>query len=173
MKRLDALAAFVRYVMRDTTYADTFAATVEMDRGATVDVLPDDARIRGTGLQFVPKGDAGAETTVAPGSRCLIAFRDSDPSKPYVCAWEYEQRKAVVRLIDGNAKIARLGDPIRMLVSNPAVVSGTIGGSYVVPGTPPTVVPVPPGTPFRGAVAGILPETIAAKIIGGKATVLA
>ncbi len=173
-----AIAAIVRYVMRDTTFHRLYRAIVERTNADhTVDVLPEDETIRGIGLQHVPVrvGIAASVVSAEPGLLCLLGFEGGDPQRPYIAAWEYRQRSAIVKLDGGDAAVARKGDAIRVLTVPAMAVSGVCGGTVDTPNAsppPPTVpVPVVPGTPFVGVVTIATPVT--ATPIGGARKVLA
>lgn len=171
-----SFADAVAYVMGGTIYAGRFACTVERDNGdGTVDVLPDDVRMRGAGLARVPS-DTGLPNTgllVLTGARCLVAFRNADPRHPFVAEWEYRPADATVRLDNGAAPVARYGDLVRGLFAPSQVVAGIAGGTQEIPNPspPPATIPVPYPltTPFTAAVAISVPidgviETGAAKV---------
>ena len=70
-------------------YAISYSAKVTGQSGNELSVLPDDPRIRGSGLSKVPMrhGIPGLTVTVAPGSKCMIQFENGDPSLPYATLW--------------------------------------------------------------------------------------
>lgn len=102
-------------------------------------------------MQRVPKaaGIAADQSLVSPGTRCLVGFANGDPRHPTVLAFEYRQGTAVVRLDDGAAGLARVGDTVRVATTPALQVSATIQGTNTVPGAPPVVTTIPP-TPFVG-----------------------
>jgi len=57
--------------------------------GRTIQVQPDDPRIRGLGMGGLPirYGLAGVVSVIAPGSTCLVGFESQDPRSPYVALW--------------------------------------------------------------------------------------
>lgn len=87
------LERFVRWVMRDVTYHRQYACTVmgQSEDLDTLDVLPDDESIRGTGLQSVRirHGLPGLKIRAKAGvSRVLLGYEDGDPRRPYVSDWD-------------------------------------------------------------------------------------
>jgi hypothetical protein len=132
---VDARAAIERileYVTRDRLYLRTFEATVERQASdGTLDLLPDDERIRGTGLQGVPiyHGLPGVTVTVVPGARVLLQFVAGDPTRPFASLWRSGDIEEI-SFNGGQAPVARQGDPVA--VYWPVVsVSGTAGGVQV------------------------------------------
>jgi hypothetical protein len=155
-----SFAAFVRWVMRETTFHRLYSARVTSDGGDNhVDLEPDDPSMQGLGLRRVPvrTGIAGATSQVQPDTRCLFAFDNGDPRTPKVVAWEYKKGSAVVSLDGGKASIARLGDLVTAAMGpGPVAVVGTITGKMTIPNPspPPATVDVPipaiPPTLFVG-----------------------
>lgn len=90
---LGPLQRFIEQLVgRRIDYSQIYEAKVVVQTLLTgkVDVLPDDARIRGLGgLTQVPifHGLPGVTALVLPGERCLIAFRNGDPKLPAVIGW--------------------------------------------------------------------------------------
>jgi len=157
----DAFARIIRWVMRDTTFFKVYGATVEVDHGDSVDLTPDDPEMRGLGLTRVPKGagELADSCLVQPGLRCLFGFRNGDPAKPIVRAWEYKRGSAHVILDGGGSPVARVGDLIKVLTLPALPVVGVIGGitQNPNPSPPPATIDVvvPAGTPLTLAVATI------------------
>lgn len=109
----DALAGFIRWVMRDTAYHRIFTAVVMAPSGGdTVDLLPDDPSIRGNGLQGVPVsyGIPGAKATFAPGVRMLLFFENGDKTKPRAIC--FEGAHLTMAFGGGVQALARVGDSV-------------------------------------------------------------
>lgn len=124
-----ALTRFIRWVMRDTLYLGQYAATVQRQAADdTLDLLPDDERLRGTGLSGVPirHGLPGARVRVADGARVLLGFEGGDPRKPYASLWSASTIVSI-SLGEAPAAAARQGDAVEVLIP-PAVFTGTING---------------------------------------------
>jgi hypothetical protein len=115
---------------------------VERDHGdGTLDLLPDDPRVRGTGLSRVPirHGLPGVTVRVVTGSRVLLGFVEGDPRKPYASLWQPGSIEEV-SFDGGTAGVARIGDIV--VCSWPAslpftgtltgAVSGTITGTLTI-----------------------------------------
>lgn len=133
----ESLAAFIRWVMRDTTYLATYPATVMGQAGEMCEVLPDDPKIGGpTGLSGVPirHGIPGLSVMVPPGSRVLLAFENGSPKKPYVALWEKGTVLSLV-LADGTMPLARVGDTVS-ITSATAGPYPVVGTGIIVAGNP-------------------------------------
>lgn len=85
-----ALERIVRWITRDAMFLGQYTATV-IAQGAdgSLDLLPDDRRIQGQGLQSVPirHGLPGCTVKVAPGEQVLLGFDGGDPRQPYAALW--------------------------------------------------------------------------------------
>lgn len=131
-----ALSRFIRWVMRDTTYHASYPATVQSQSADdSLDLLPDDERVRGTGLSSVPirHGLPGVRVRVAVGARVLLGFEAGDPRRPYAGLWEPGSIEEI--LFDGGtAPVARQGDAVQVFWPTPLTAGGsaTIGGQAFV-----------------------------------------
>jgi len=142
-----ALARFIRWVMRDTLYHAQFVATVQgQGDDYTLELLPDDERVRGTGLSNVPirHGLPGVTVRVKTGARVLLGFEAGDPSKPFASLWEPGSLEAI-EFDGGQSPIARVGDiatvffPAAMPVAAAGVLGGvpfSFTGTFATVGTP-------------------------------------
>lgn len=131
MDPVEALRSFIRAVTRDTLYLRNYVAVVQRQHSnLSLDLLPDDERVRGTGLSQVPirHGLPGVEVRVVVGSRVLLGFEDGDPRKPYAHLWDPSAIEEI-RFDGGAASVARVGDIV--VCSWPASVqfSGTLTGT--------------------------------------------
>jgi hypothetical protein len=89
-----AIERVVRWVMRDTLYLGQYVCTVvAQNADGTLDLLPDDLRVRASGLQSVPirHGLPGVTVEVPAGERVLLSFGDGDPRQPYAALWHEGQ----------------------------------------------------------------------------------
>lgn len=76
---------------RKTEYAFRYrCAVVRQNADGTVDVLVDDARMKGRGVGScrIRLGLPGATVKVPPGARCVVGWDDGNPEFPYVSDWE-------------------------------------------------------------------------------------
>lgn len=132
MDPVEGLEAFIRRVMRRTPYHAKYVAVVQRQHDDdSLDLLPDDASIRGTGLSRVElrHGLPGVRVRVTPGSRVLLAFEAGNPAKPRATLWESGSIEDI-RFDGGTAPLARVGDPVRCFwpPSVPFTGTVTIGG---------------------------------------------
>lgn len=101
-------------VRRDIDYSREYPCeVVTQNSDGTLQLLPDDAVMKARGLDKVPirYGIPGIKATVAKGARCHLAFAAGDPSRPFVCSWEYDPDKVTINSIfDGLQSLARVGD---------------------------------------------------------------
>lgn len=162
MSRLDALVErLVRWAVRETPFMRCYPATVQRTLDGAIEVLADDEAMRAVGCIAVPLTPIpGTTIDAASGQRCLLAFEAADPSRPRIVAWEGGQRGNRVGLAGGKRRIARMCDVIEVAAPpGPLPVTGSAQGTITVPGTPPVLVPVPPGSPFSGAIVLTIPLT--------------
>ena len=147
-----ALERFIRRVMQGTLYHGTFACTVHgQNDDDSLELLPDDERVRGNGLSNVPirHGVPGVRVRVVVGSRVLLGFENGDPRRPYAALWEPGSIESI-RFDGGNKPIARKGDPVAVYWPAKCTVAGTLGG---VP-----FVSDPMGVTLNGPTVGIIDD---------------
>ena len=124
----DAIKRIIDYVVRERIYLRSYECTVEAQNDdGTVDLLPDDAAVRGTGLQSVPiyHGLPAVTVRVVPGARVLLQFVRGDPSKPYASLWRSGDIEEI-SFNGGQAPVARQGDPVAVYWPATATIVGTI-----------------------------------------------
>lgn len=122
-----ALERVVRWVMRDTLYLGQYVCTVAAQNAdGTLDVLPDDLRLRASGLQSVPirHGLPGVEIEVPAGERVLLGFGDGDPRQPYCALW-HEGQVTKVR-IGGSEAVALASLVAEQLSALKDAISGAV-----------------------------------------------
>jgi hypothetical protein len=163
VRLLEAIRAIVdACVGQRLDYQALYPCTVVAQDGlGLLDLLPDDARIRGTGFQGIPilSGVAGMISTVPAGSRVLLGFRGGDPQRPFAAMWEPVVASNTV-YNGGTEHVARTGDSAgELYVDGLAVQAGSGACLYyrsprttgiwmlVVNGMGPPI-PVQPGTPI-------------------------
>ena len=156
----DALARFIRWVMRDTLYQGSYSAEVQRQHDdGTVDLLPDDERLRGNGLPPIPirYGVPGVEVRVRIGATVQLEFENGDPRRPFATFWEPGAIDSI-RFDGGDKPIARVGDPVRIYWPPMTFSKGVIG--------------IPPAAnPFQATLT--IASTVDGIIDGGKDNVLA
>lgn len=130
---MDAIAALERLVLSffpERLYLRSWECEVARQAAdGTLDLVPDDERIRGAGLQGVPifHGLPGVTVTVVPGARVLLQFVGGDPSKPFASLWRSGDIEEI-SFNGGTAPIARQGDPVAVYWPASVPVTGTLGG---------------------------------------------
>lgn len=101
------LERYVRFLTRDQIYLGTYTAkVVRQAADGTLDLEPEDTRIRGTGLQAVPirHGLPGCIVKVPTGERVLLAFDGGSPAAPYAALWHEGQVTSIE--LGGSLKVA-------------------------------------------------------------------
>lgn len=90
------------------------AQVVSQNGDGTLEVLPDDERVRGFGLGSVAirTGAPGYKYTVSEGARCLIGFEAADPTRPYAALWDSETSVDEIEFDGGSEDVARTSDSI-------------------------------------------------------------
>lgn len=108
-----SLARFLGSIRRAIDYSRKYSARVAAQNSdGTLQVVPDDERLRGSGLDRV-KIQTGFPGTIQAeaGSRCLIGFDGGDPSKPYAEGWD-GRNVTEMSLADGTLPAGRQGDMV-------------------------------------------------------------
>ncbi|MDX1526977.1 MAG: hypothetical protein R3337_00030 [Gammaproteobacteria bacterium] len=130
-----ALIRLIEFFLEPTKYHGRYVCTVERqsEDWSTLDLTPDEPKIRSAGLQAVPiwHGLPGVEVRVAQGSRVMLGFRDGDPSKPFASLWEYGQVEQI-RFGGGEAPLARVGDPVTVYWPTSMTFVGELSGNPFV-----------------------------------------
>lgn len=133
----EAMAAFVRFIMRDVTYHKHYLATVMSQAGARVDIRPDDQAIAGSGLSGVALDTIpGVDATVPAGAKVTLYFANGDPQQPR-CRW-VEGTPVSLVLAGGTMPVARVGDNITITTAT-SVTGGAVTGSGIITGGAPLV----------------------------------
>jgi hypothetical protein len=133
----ESLAKFIRWVMRDTKYAGTYACTVQGQTGQLLDLLPDDPTIAGKGLSGISirHGLPGCSVTVRTGARVLLAFENRDPTKPYAALWSEGDITSVSVGYGGTKPVARIGDTVSVFFPPAITFAGFINVTTPISGT--------------------------------------
>jgi hypothetical protein len=147
-----ALERLVRWVTRDSIYQGQYACQV-IAQGAdgSLDLMPDDIRLRAQGLQAVPirHGLPGCRVQVAPGEVVLLGFENGDPRLPYAALWREGQVLSVE--IGGTLPVAMAAAVDAAFAAHLAVFNAH---THPVPGVtvgPGATVTTPTATPFTPA----------------------
>jgi hypothetical protein len=102
----------------------------------TVDILPDDARMKGTGLQHIRLRDGATDYTISAGDKVLLAFESGDPARPIAIPWDSTVDCGQIYYVDGGAGPSTLyykppGGAFALVGNNPATatdIEGLING---------------------------------------------
>jgi hypothetical protein len=151
----DGLRRVIQAELAITDFHALYPSVVQ-GQGAdySVDLLPDDPKMRGNGYQGVPLrlGLPGARVRVKTGASVLLGFRNGSPAAPYAALWEYSGAYEIVFKpdTDGEVRIETDGSGTvtiksesRIVVESPDVRLGAAPGSgvategdlVVIPGT--------------------------------------
>ena len=97
---------------RRLAYHALWPATVAAQVAGQLELVPDDAELKGLGLGNIRirHGEPGYTTEVPPGSRCLIGFEAGDPKRPYVAQWLANTSVTSITFENGIQDIARTND---------------------------------------------------------------
>jgi hypothetical protein len=125
------LSRLVRWIMRDTLFHGTYSSVVQLQHDDdSLDLLPDDARVRGTGLAHVGirHGVPGIRVRVPIGARVILGFENGDPRRPYAALWDPGSIESL-EFDGGQANIARVGDHVVIFwpPTVPITGAGTLG----------------------------------------------
>jgi hypothetical protein len=79
----------------------------QSDDLSAVDLIPDDARIRGQGITKVSLryGLPGVRARVKNGARILLGFEAQDPKRPYASIWEHDSVEEIQIEPDADANV--------------------------------------------------------------------
>ena len=114
MSRLiDSLEAIIEAIVgRRLDYHALYPCTVASQAAdRTVDLIPDDTRIKGSGQSGIKirSGVPGFTFTVPAGTRVLLGFESGDPRRPYATLWD--EGAVTETVYDGGTEdVARTGD---------------------------------------------------------------
>lgn len=167
------LAALTRLPKQIDFSREYPCVVVAQNPDLTLQLLPDDEVMKARGLDHVPirYGIPGIKAQLSPGARCHLAFAAGDPSRPFVCSWEYDPEKVVINSIfDGAQSLARVGDlvqscgPGTVVTLMPITFVGAPPNNAITPGMPcfisfSAIPPTPTvATPAYGAIASGIPK---------------
>jgi hypothetical protein len=109
----ESITALVEAIIgRRLDYHALYPCTVMRQAAdGTLDLVPDDARVRGSGCQGIRirHGLPGFECTVPVSTRVLLGFEAGDPKRPYAMAWDVGS-VTTVTFDSGTEDVARTGD---------------------------------------------------------------
>lgn len=125
-----AFGKFFAQVQTAIDYSRRYPARVATVNGdGTVQVVPDDAKVKGSGLDKV-RLRSGVPGTIKPvkGARCVLGWDAGDPSRAYASDWDNGDVEEIV-LADGSAPTAHVGSTANVFFPPAIPVSGTLSGA--------------------------------------------
>lgn len=128
-----SLGKFLQLIQREIDYTKRYPARVSLVNGdGTIQVVPDDQRVRGNGLDRV-RVRSGVPGTITPkkGARCLLGFDAGDGSRPYAEGWDDGEVETMV-LADGTAPTAHIGSTCNVFFPPLMPIQGTLNGQAFV-----------------------------------------
>jgi hypothetical protein len=153
-----ALNRFLGHIRRRINYSRPYPARVSRQHAdGTLELVPDDAIMRGSGLDRVPirYPAPGMSLKVTPGSRCIFEFEGGDPARPIVTAWS-TGAITELKVVPNGLPAARQGDMTATTLQLVPAISPSgspIPNTWTIFAAQPSLVPGTggPGT-FYGAV---------------------
>jgi hypothetical protein len=139
-----SLNRFLAGVRRSIDYSRPYPGRVSKQNGdGTLQVVPDDERVKGAGLDRVPYyvGLPGSTVKVNPGQRVLLAFEAGDPKRPFIGGWQGGAPKEITVAGPTGLPAARQGD---MTATTLTALDLTRLAAFLVcgaPGSPATLNP--------------------------------
>lgn len=111
---IGAFKAAVDALTARVDYHALYPCTVVGQSGNELELLPDDAKMRGFGVGAVAikTGAPGYEYDVPDGARVLLGFEAGDPSRPYCALWQSETDVDTITFDGGSEDIARTSDSV-------------------------------------------------------------
>lgn len=101
-------------------YCAIYKGTVALQHDdGTVDVIPDDEKIKALGLSNLPirHGLPGFTVKVPKGTRILVGFTAADPKQPYAALWEAGDAISVEYKPGGiSGPVSRAGDTVYIVL---------------------------------------------------------
>ncbi len=115
------LDRILEVVRRQTDYHALWPATVVKHIwGSTLELLPDDERLRGIGgLDKVPLrvDSPGSSILVAAGARVYVGFDGGDPKRPYATLFDFDPAKLISQTVTAQNMVGLLA-PLAILGGN-------------------------------------------------------
>lgn len=111
----EPLKAFIEAMVgRRLDYYALYPCSVVSQSGNELEVVPDDARVKGFGLGSIPikVGLPGYEVEVPEGARVLLGFEAGDPKRPYCAIWESATDVDQLTFDSGSEDVARTNDDV-------------------------------------------------------------
>ncbi|MEN6535507.1 MAG: hypothetical protein ABFD89_17720 [Bryobacteraceae bacterium] len=142
---------FLAGVRQEIAYTRLYPSTVvAQNADLTLQLLPDDARMRGTGLDNVRirHGLPGFEVHVREGARVSLGFDGGNPSMPYASLWETNGNAVdYVEFVKNSthSPFVRVGDELEAVLPMGLPLTTSLGPAIVTVVTPLKAVLTGPG----------------------------
>jgi hypothetical protein len=135
-----SLNRFLGKIRQQIDYSRQYPGRVsKQNADGTLQVVTDDAKVKGSGLDRVTYyvGLPGSKVKVSSGQRVLIAFEAGDPDKPYVAAWQGGAALEVTIAGPTGLPAARQGDLVAVTLSALNITDLAKTLLCAAPGSPP------------------------------------
>lgn len=145
------LDRFLAGIRQEVYYSRSYPARViAQNANGTLQLEPDDPKIRGKGLNNVPIriGIPGFVARVSSGARVGIEFENGDPSKPKATDWDHDASKVEsVEFQPGglNSPVARVGDELEVTFPMGLPIVTSLGPATIIINTPAKAIITGPG----------------------------
>ena len=137
MRLRDSVAALVEAIIgkRLDYHAMYPSSVMRQAADGSLDLLPDDERMRGTGCQGIRlrHGLPGFTCTVPVATRVLLGFEAGDPKRPFAALWD---AGAVTEIVfdAGTEDVARTSDTVgELYIDSTQWAANVLAGTIVLP----------------------------------------
>lgn len=124
------LTRFLAPLRTELDYAAKWRCrVVTQNADRTLQLMPDEPRMRGQGLDKVKirVGLPGMKINAQAGATCNLGFENRDPSKPYATDWEEDSPLVSWELTDAKGAIGGVGSVVEVrFLQTPAMVPGSL-----------------------------------------------
>jgi hypothetical protein len=154
------LGTFLGHIRRHIDYSRTYPCrVVKQNADGSLQLMPDDAAMKGAGLDKVPirHGLPGMKVKVPGGARAHLVFDAGDPARPFAALWE-EGAVTSISFDNGQQPMARNGDLVQ---------SGGVGTVVSFAPVTPAPGPMVPGVPYLISFSPIPPSPALASPLFG------
>lgn len=141
-----------RRIDKKLDYTRPYTAKVLAQHGNTVDLMPEDERMKGQGITRVPirMGMPGVEVTFPPGAIVLLGWENADRSKPYATCWPFGAALSAMTIlgdvtIEGSLRVEGDASVVNMAADEEVTALNLTPFSRVTLSKHLHTVPVPPG----------------------------
>jgi hypothetical protein len=138
-------------VRREVDYRTVWPGRVtKQHTDHTLEVVCDDPRISGSGIDRVPiaPGLPGILVEVPLGARCFVEFAGGDPARPRVCGWDHETALTLITVGGTGADFVALAGLVKSQLDNIKAEFDLLKTAYNAHVHPTGVGPSGPTTPY-------------------------